>query len=124
MRIDLEQFHSIVLDFNQNFPGPDNLSKLIDLRIELIREEFDEFLAEVLGLDNKPNLNFDKEKAGKELADLLFVVLGAFDELELDLEASLAHVGLKNFNKITHKDLMTKREDGKVVKPLHDERFA
>lgn len=113
--MDLLAFNEVVEQFDRTFGSPTDPQALIDLRLDLIKEEASEF-------DQAINSG-DKTKAGKELADLLFVVLGAFDTLGLDLDASLRQVGTKNWAKIQNKEAMKIGPNGKVLKPEGDERF-
>lgn len=53
----------------------------------------------------------------KELADVLYVVYGTADLLEIPLEAVFAEVHRSNMSKVGPNGEVTRREDGKILKP-------
>ncbi|MFE2099533.1 hypothetical protein [Streptomyces sp. NPDC059468] len=57
------------------------------------------------------------EALAKELADLLYVVYGTADLLEIPLEAVFAEVHRSNMSKVSPDGKVSRREDGKVLKP-------
>lgn len=79
----------------------------MDLRFDLISEEFNEFIEAVqVG---------DRENILKENCDLLYVVYGAGWELGYDLDKAFRRVHKSNMSKfINGKPVF--REDGKVLK--------
>lgn len=82
---------------------PDEKTK--DLRVRLIKEEFDE-LQEAFEEKDLPNI-------AKELADLLYVVYGTAVSYGIDMEPVFQEVQRSNMSKVGG----YKREDGKWVKP-------
>jgi predicted HAD superfamily Cof-like phosphohydrolase len=56
------------------------------------------------------------EALAKELADLLYVVYGTADLLEIPLEAVFAEVHRSNMSKVVNGQVI-RREDGKILKP-------
>jgi predicted HAD superfamily Cof-like phosphohydrolase len=57
------------------------------------------------------------EALAKELADLLYVVYGTADLLEIPLEAVFAEVHRSNMSKVGPDGQVIRREDGKILKP-------
>ncbi|RZU36046.1 putative HAD superfamily Cof-like phosphohydrolase [Streptomyces sp. BK022] len=57
------------------------------------------------------------EALAKELADLLYVVYGTADLLEIPLEAVFAEVHRSNMSKVGPAGEVIRREDGKILKP-------
>jgi predicted HAD superfamily Cof-like phosphohydrolase len=57
------------------------------------------------------------EALAKELADLLYVVYGTADLLEIPLEAVFAEVHRSNMSKVGPDGQVLRREDGKILKP-------
>lgn len=88
---------------------PDN--DLIKLRINLIREEVAEF-------ENELNTNsIDLCAVAKELADILYVVVGTAVSFGIDLEPVLDEVHRSNMSKVWEDGTIKRREDGKILKP-------
>jgi predicted HAD superfamily Cof-like phosphohydrolase len=56
------------------------------------------------------------EALAKELADVLYVVYGTADLLEIPLEAVFAEVHRSNMSKVVDGEVI-RREDGKILKP-------
>jgi predicted HAD superfamily Cof-like phosphohydrolase len=98
---------------------------LIALRAGLIQEEWNEVAAELLnyGIGNiveeslTGGKSSDLEALAKELADLLYVVYGTADLLDIPLEAVFAEVHRSNMSKVGPNGEVLRREDGKVLKP-------
>ncbi|MGH7229296.1 MAG: MazG nucleotide pyrophosphohydrolase domain-containing protein [Nitrospiraceae bacterium] len=82
---------------------PDETTR--SLRVNLIREEFDE-LQEAL-------VQQDLSAIAKELADLLYVVYGTAVSCGIDLEPVFQEVHRSNLSKVGG----SRREDGKWIKP-------
>jgi predicted HAD superfamily Cof-like phosphohydrolase len=57
------------------------------------------------------------EALAKELADVLYVVYGTADLLDIPLEAVFAEVHRSNMSKIGLNGEVIRREDGKILKP-------
>jgi predicted HAD superfamily Cof-like phosphohydrolase len=76
-----------------------------ELRIALIREEFDE-LKEALAAQNLSSI-------AKEMADLLYVVYGTAVSYGIDMDPVFREVHRSNMSKLGG----SKREDGKWIKP-------
>jgi predicted HAD superfamily Cof-like phosphohydrolase len=95
------------LDKDMNKVGAD----ISSLRLNLIAEEYREFLDEVLN----PN-GADYKKVSKELADLLYVLYGfaATFGIEIDHVFDLVHDS--NMSKLDSNGKPVIREDGKILK--------
>lgn len=88
-------------------PGfPDQ--EIIDLRMDLIREEVEEVEE---GVRNR-----DLENVAKELTDLLYVVYGMGHSLGIDLDECFQEVQKSNLSKLDDNGKPIKNEYGKVVK--------
>lgn len=104
-----------VKEFHQTF-GIESLDsptfpsdKIQKLRIELIREEFEE-LKEAIA-DN------DIVEVADALTDILYVVYGAGDAFGIDLDKCFNEVHRSNMSKLTKDGEVVRREsDGKVLK--------
>ena len=84
----------------------------LDLRITLIEEEVKEALIEMrrdMSLISKADLT-------KELADVMYVVLGAGERLELPLEKVFMRTHYSNMSKLASNGKPLYRSDGKVLK--------
>jgi predicted HAD superfamily Cof-like phosphohydrolase len=57
------------------------------------------------------------EALAKELADVLYIVYGTADLLEIPLEAVFAEVHRSNMSKVGPDGQVIRREDGKILKP-------
>ncbi|MEW6006527.1 MAG: MazG nucleotide pyrophosphohydrolase domain-containing protein [Stygiobacter sp.] len=106
----VKEFHEkFGLKVNDNPVIPDN--DLIKLRINLIREEVAEF-------ENELNTNsIDLCAVAKELADILYVVVGTAVSFGIDLEPVLDEVHRSNMSKVWEDGTIKRREDGKILKP-------
>lgn len=103
LRIDSEKtnFHKVI-NFNKVFgvetydkPQPDVFKtnpKLVELRLSLIQEEFNEFKEAVR--------NHDMVEAVDALADMLYVVYGAGNAFGIDLDEAYQTVHSSNMTKI------------------------
>lgn len=88
-----------------NFPS----EKVQNLRIELIREEFEE-LKEAIADNNIVEV-------ADALTDILYVVYGAGDAFGIDLDKCFTEVHRSNMSKLTADGKVLRREsDGKVLK--------
>lgn len=87
-----------------------------DLRVELIREEFEELKAALDGKD-KNGLRLSKEEriiaVADALGDLVYVIAGAALTWGIDLTAVVEEIHSSNMTKVGGE----KRADGKVLKP-------
>jgi NTP pyrophosphatase (non-canonical NTP hydrolase) len=104
----IEEFH---VAFGHPVNGFIN-RKQIELRTTLIMEETSEALEE---LDAEPN-DVDKIKLTKELADVLYVVIGTAVAFGLPLEKAFKEVHRSNMSKLGADGKPILREDGKVLK--------
>jgi predicted HAD superfamily Cof-like phosphohydrolase len=57
------------------------------------------------------------EALAKELSDVLYVIYGTADLLEIPLEAVFAEVHRSNMSKVREDGTVLRREDGKILKP-------
>ncbi|MBZ9753442.1 hypothetical protein K7W42_21650 [Deinococcus sp. HMF7604] len=113
----LRDFHAGLGEVALAVPTPPDLS-LLELRRTLITEEFAEVQAEFAALQVRldaaePLQAADLAPLAHELADLLYVVYGAFDRLGIDADAVFAEVHRANLGKLAG----PRRADGKLLKP-------
>lgn len=99
----------------------DMAQETIDLRLRLIREEFEELCDEFYwvtddGTDTKPYIKPEYERIAKELADLLYVVYGAADAFDIPIDLVFADVHNSNMSKLGADGRPVRREDGKIMK--------
>lgn len=94
--------------------------KEVDLRMDLINEEFNELAGEVydqslesMGMDVEPFMDY--LKTAKELADILYVVYGTAVSFGIDIDKVFAEVHKSNMSKLEDGKPVL-REDGKVLK--------
>jgi len=85
------------------------------MSLKLVREEFDEWLVEVL------NPNGSNPAELKELCDLVYVIYGYALNRNWDLDEALTRVHENNMGRMFQDDgTIKRREDGKVIKnPLY-----
>lgn len=93
----------------------------IHLRMDLIAEEFTEVNDEVYYFDEDVGAeellpNIRKSDLAKELADLLYVVYGAADCFDIDIDKVFKEVHKSNMSKLGDDGKPVYREDGKVMK--------
>lgn len=105
---------SKVREFHETFgmPAPTTpgwVKDRLDLRIALIREEWEEFWDEI---DAE-----DLPKAAKEAVDLMYVLHGFLIEMGVDSDAVFDEVHRSNMSKVWDDGTVKYREDGKVLKP-------
>jgi predicted HAD superfamily Cof-like phosphohydrolase len=92
---------------------------LVRLRARLIREEFEEVMAELgkLARATSPERRLEVHLSLlKELADLRYVVEGAAVSFGLDIDGAFAEVHRSNMTKLGADGKPVYREDGKVIK--------
>lgn len=106
----------------------DNNDELIDLRLSLIDEEYEELTNEFhsIYLPGKgwfyDGGNIDKKRVAKELADLLYVVYGFAATFGIDVDRVFNEVHKSNMSKLDEDGKPVYREDGKILKgPLYKE---
>jgi len=109
------QKYSTPMDMVQIFKKTANQQTNTEMSRKLIREEFDEWLIEVLN----PNGNNVAEL--KELCDLVYVIYGYALNRNWDLDEALTRVHENNMGRMFQDDgTIKRREDGKVIKnPLY-----
>jgi predicted HAD superfamily Cof-like phosphohydrolase len=100
----VREFHKV---FGQalDVPGKWASKDLIELRLKLIVEEFQEFLES----DSKENML-------KEAVDLLYVIYGFAATFGLDIDTAFNRVHQSNMSKLGDDGKPIYREDGKVLK--------
>lgn len=97
----------MVREFKETAKQPTN----IEMSRKLIREEFDEWLIEVL------NPNGNKSAELKELSDLVYVIYGYALNMGWDLNEAITRVHENNMERMTQDDgTIKRREDGKIIK--------
>lgn len=92
---------------------PDN--DTVDMRLNLIEEEFQELLTAV----HDPNIKSDKERLveiADALTDILYVTYGAGHAFGIDLDKCFHEVQASNMSKLGEDGKPIYREDGKVLK--------
>jgi predicted HAD superfamily Cof-like phosphohydrolase len=135
---DLRQWHEAVGEERFIERGEAGRDDLVALRSSLIAEEAQEVLGALLDYRQSQIMDdhFEAhpetalfgpphfvegprryEALAKELADLLYVVYGTADLLEIPLEAVFAEVHRSNMSKIGPNGEVIRREDGKILKP-------
>lgn len=124
--------YEMVKEFHQAFNKepdpikPTNISKeVISLRFKLMEEEFREVLVEMgirvfdqhgLSAGWSENYEFNESKLAKELADLLYVVLGTAAAYGIPIDDVYREVHRSNMSKLGEDGKPIYREDGKVLK--------
>lgn len=128
-----------VKEFHRRFLADKMLPlALVEKRRKLITEEFYEVsealedLKKCFFYDNPPEKYL--EHLAKELADLLIMVYGTADELDIPIEEVFAKVHQSNMEKIWPDGQVHYNEYGKVIKPpthsppdlsfIHGDRFS
>lgn len=115
----LEEFHTTFA------PGQifDDFLVKTERRDNLISEEYQEVIGALALLENT-KLNMTsytvseaKAELAKELADLLYVVYGTAEELDIPLQEVFKAVHASNMSKVWDDGTVHYREDGKVLKP-------
>ena len=110
-----------VKEFHEKYEGDINLpitEKKLEFRLKLIDEEVEEFCNEVLELTSyfmeviKQPKDINKVNLTKELADIIYVLVGFAVTFGLPLEKVFEEVHKSNMTKT----LGNKREDGKILK--------
>lgn len=97
--------------------------KEIDLRFNLIREEWEETAEELATLalqvkkfaTDKAKMK-TKARLTKELADMLYVIYGTAVSFGLPLEEGFKEVHRSNMSKLDDDGKAIRREDGKILK--------
>lgn len=121
-----------VIEFHKVFGHPINQelnSSQIELRFNLIKEEFTEAAEELATLAMQSDHNATDEgkirtkvRLTKELADMLYVIYGTAVALGLPLEEAYKEVHRSNMSKLGPNGEVLRREDGKVLKgPNYEE---
>lgn len=115
-----------VKEFHEKFGHPINgktTTKEVELRFNLIREEWEEaadelatlhLQAEKFATDRAKTLT--KVKLTKELADMLYVIYGTAISLGLPLHEAFLETHRSNMSKLGEDGKPVLREDGKVLK--------
>lgn len=122
------EFHAAFKHPLNTIPHAEIKDDLRDLRIELIREEFEEFCKGALGKDEvwvtieippgtKLTPKPDIVGIADALADMVYVIAGAAHVYGIDLDAVFAEVHRSNMAKLGPGGKPIYREDGKVLKP-------
>ena len=115
-----------VEEFHRVFGHPidqDLNSEQIELRFNLIKEEFTEAAEELATLAMQSDKGASQEgktktkiKLTKELADMLYVIYGTAVALGLPLEDAFKEVHRSNMSKLGPEGEVLRREDGKILK--------
>lgn len=112
-----------VLEFHEKFNAaidqdPENNPELVELRMDLITEEFEEVMEELnqytaFRPDETPP---SKTRLAKELADLLYVAYGTAVSFGIPLDLIFHEVHKSNLSKLDEDGNVAYRPDGKVLK--------
>lgn len=115
-----------VTEFHEVFGHPINVKpthELLELRFNLIREEWEETADELATLSLQSRKfatdtakRLTKIKLTKELSDMLYVIYGTAVALGLPLEEAFKEVHRSNMSKLGEDGKPILREDGKVLK--------
>lgn len=97
---------------------PENIGGFWKYRLNLLAEEYDEFLDEIEPFLKKGDKG-DLPKLAKEGADLAVVIIGLFDLLGIPFTAVFNEVMASNMSKIGDDGKVDLRADGKVLKGSH-----
>jgi predicted HAD superfamily Cof-like phosphohydrolase len=104
----VEEFHTAM--------GQPVCRKLTDdeyrLRLRLIGEEWSEFAEAAAAMD----LNAPQEEFLKELADLIYVLLGTAVAMGMNIDEAFERVHASNMSKLGPDGKPVMRQDGKVMK--------
>ena len=90
--------------------------KLWDMQIELIREEYREFLQAADDVYETPESDEKRVELVKELSDLVFVCYQFAAAFSIDLDEAMFRVFESNISKLDDNGKPIYREDGKVLK--------
>ena len=116
----LKEFHD-TFDPRGKYRKNESLGEeLLQKRFTLIEEEFKEVseaFIEVYESLGKESIVESSYHLAKELADLLYVVYGTAEELQIPLEEIFVKVHESNMGKVWDDGLVHYRADGKVLKP-------
>jgi predicted HAD superfamily Cof-like phosphohydrolase len=115
-RDDVSEAMTAVAEFHITFelPMADRPQRRIDpslaaLRVELLREEFEEFVL--------ASAESDTVALADALGDIVYVVYGTALTYGIDLDAVIREVHRSNMSKLGPDGRPVMREDGKVLKP-------
>jgi NTP pyrophosphatase (non-canonical NTP hydrolase) len=92
--------------FNQPIYAEPQHGKTLAMQVNLIDEEFHEFMDSDTGSENEL----------KELADLVYVCFQFAAAFGLDLDEALRRIHVSNMSKLTDEGFPLIREDGKILK--------
>tara|TARA_R110001606_G_C15339455_1_gene646396 strand:- start:228 stop:647 length:420 start_codon:yes stop_codon:yes gene_type:complete len=114
----------IVEEFHNKFKHPIDepwTSKLLELRLNLIREESQEVMEELVNMimDVERGASVTAVSRGrllKELCDLQYVLSGTAVSLGLNIEVAFNRVHDSNMSKLGEDGKPVYREDGKIIK--------
>lgn len=115
----LKEFHD---KFAPDQRDDDFISKA-ERRMNLISEEYREAIEALVYLENtylnmtSGTVSEAKEEVAKELADLLYVVYGSAEELDIPLEWVFKAVHKSNMSKVWADGTVKRNDFGKVLKP-------
>ena len=120
----LQNREDIIQEFHSKFEHPIDAPwtvKLLELRMNLIREESNEVIEEFVNMimDLERGISISevrKHNLLKELCDLQYVLSGAAVSLGLDIQTALNRVHHSNMSKLGEDGKPVYRDDGKVVK--------
>lgn len=114
---DVRQWHEATGDKKYSEVDQDGKDALIALRRTMIAEEEAEIWDELTFLSEGSG-RASMEKLAKELADMLYVVYGTADLLEINLPAVFQLVHANNLTKVNPATgQVNRRNDGKIEKP-------
>lgn len=88
--------------------------QMVDLRMNLIAEEYRELMDELLDLRAGKG---DYQNMAKEMADLMVVVVGTAQLMDIPFTKVFEEVMASNMSKVGPDGVVLRRPDGKVLKP-------
>ena len=100
----------------QDRPLDHTAEDLLELRLNLIREEFEEVVKALADVTNSQYTDASKTALLKELCDLCVVAIGTADTFGMDFDGAFREVMRSNMSKLGPSGEVLRRDDGKVLK--------
>jgi len=80
-----------------------------ELRLRLLKEEYEEYI--------QGECKNDVENIAKELADIIYIVCGTAASYGIPLDKVFSEVHRSNLSKLNEDGSVSRRSDGKILKP-------
>jgi len=110
----LAQFHTAADEPFYVSLDAEGRKRFLDLRMSLIAEEYKELMDELLDARNGDG---DPQNLAKEMADLMVVVVGTAQLMDMPFTHVFNEVMDSNMSKVSENGKILRREDGKILKP-------